>query len=113
MPIYEYICESCHNELEVIQKISEPQLQDCPQCEKPSLKRKASMSAFHLKGGGWYKDGYGNTTGNSNSDSKKPEATTPASSAGTAAKPKTESTPPKVSNTTTSKSDSVPSSKAS
>ena len=113
MPIYEYICESCHNELEVIQKISEPQLEDCPQCENPSLKRKASMSAFHLKGGGWYKDGYGNTTGNSSSDPKKPATTTSPTGTDTTTKPKTESTPSKVSNTAPSKSESIPSSKAS
>jgi len=110
MPIYEYICESCHYELEVIQKISEPQLKDCPQCNKPSLKRKASMSAFHLKGGGWYKDGYDHTNGNSNNDAKKPAAA-PAASASPA--PKTETTPPKASKATSTKSDSVPSSKAS
>ncbi|MBT7889067.1 MAG: zinc ribbon domain-containing protein, partial [Deltaproteobacteria bacterium] len=95
MPIYEYICESCHNELEVIQKISEAQLKDCPQCHEPSLKRKASMSAFHLKGGDWYKDGYGNTNVNANNDSKKPAATTPAAGTTPAPTPaaKTESSP--------------------
>jgi putative FmdB family regulatory protein len=111
MPIYEYICESCHNELEVIQKISEPQLKDCPQCDNPSLKRKASMSAFHLKGGGWYKDGYGNANENSSNDAKNPAAATPAAS--TSPAPKTETTPPKASEPTSTKSDSVPSSKAS
>lgn len=59
MPIYEYLCEECNNEIEVIQKISDPLFTECPSCQKHSLIKKTSLSAFHLKGGGWYKDGYG------------------------------------------------------
>ena len=59
MPIYEYYCGKCAEKLEVIQKISDKPLEICPRCEHESLKKIASMSAFHLKGGGWFKDGYG------------------------------------------------------
>ncbi len=58
MPIYEYLCISCGYEFEEVQKFSDPSLEDCPDCGKNSAKRQVSMSAFHLKGGGWYKDGY-------------------------------------------------------
>ncbi len=58
MPIYEYICENCRNELEVIQKFSDDPLTLCPSCNQESLSKKTSAPAFHLKGGGWYKDGY-------------------------------------------------------
>lgn len=54
MPIYEYRCESCEHELEVIQKMSDPTLTDCPSCGKPALKKKISAAGFRLKGGGWY-----------------------------------------------------------
>lgn len=54
MPIYEYQCQSCHHELEVIQKLSEAPLLDCPACAKPDLKKKISAAGFRLKGGGWY-----------------------------------------------------------
>lgn len=54
MPIYEYVCESCGHELEALQKLSDPLLTDCPQCESQSLKKKISAAAFRLKGGGWY-----------------------------------------------------------
>jgi putative FmdB family regulatory protein len=60
MPIYEYVCENCKGELEVIQKVSDNPLTDCPSCQAHSLKKKTSMAAFHLKGGGWFKDGYEN-----------------------------------------------------
>lgn len=54
MPIYEYRCSSCGFELEKLQRISEAQLTDCPECGKPALRRLISASGFRLKGSGWY-----------------------------------------------------------
>lgn len=54
MPIYEYKCEACGHEIESIQKISDPELKDCPECGKPQLKKLVSAAGFRLKGGGWY-----------------------------------------------------------
>ena len=62
MPIYEYQCQECGNELEALQKISDDPLVDCPACEAPELKKKISASAFRLKGGGWYETDF--KTGN-------------------------------------------------
>ncbi|MBS1256309.1 MAG: hypothetical protein MAG581_02124 [Deltaproteobacteria bacterium] len=72
MPIYEYLCISCGYEFEEVQKFSDPSLEDCPDCGKNSAKRQVSMSAFHLKGGGWYKDGYsGKSTESEKTESGK------------------------------------------
>jgi putative FmdB family regulatory protein len=54
MPIYEYQCEACGHRLEVLQKISEEPLADCPNCGKPSLQKLISAAGFRLKGSGWY-----------------------------------------------------------
>lgn len=54
MPIYEYRCQSCAHELEVMQKFSDPELNDCPACGQPALKKMISVVGFRLKGGGWY-----------------------------------------------------------
>ena len=54
MPIYEYRCESCEHRLEKLQRMSDGQLVDCPECQKPALKRLVSAAAFRLKGSGWY-----------------------------------------------------------
>ena len=54
MPIYEYACDLCGCKLEKLQKISEAPLVDCPECEKPGLRKLVSAVAFRLKGGGWY-----------------------------------------------------------
>jgi putative FmdB family regulatory protein len=54
MPIYEYVCQSCGHELELIQKISDAAPTDCPECAKPELKKRISAAGFQLKGSGWY-----------------------------------------------------------
>ena len=54
MPIYEYRCESCEHKLEKLQRMSDGDLVDCPECEKPALKRLVSAAGFRLKGSGWY-----------------------------------------------------------
>ena len=59
MPIYEYGCQQCGHDFEEMQKFSDPPVERCPECGSPEAQRKVSVSAFHLKGGGWYKDGYG------------------------------------------------------
>lgn len=54
MPIYEYRCQSCDHELEALQKLSDPELCDCPSCHQPELKKLMSAVGFRLKGSGWY-----------------------------------------------------------
>lgn len=54
MPIYEYRCQACGHEMEAIQKMSDPVLTECPECNKPELKKLISAAGFKLKGGGWY-----------------------------------------------------------
>jgi putative FmdB family regulatory protein len=54
MPIYAYKCESCGFAKDVLQKISDAPLQDCPTCGKPSFKKQLTAAGFQLKGSGWY-----------------------------------------------------------
>lgn len=54
MPIYEYRCQSCDHELEALQKLSDPELSDCPSCGQSELKKLISPVGFRLKGSGWY-----------------------------------------------------------
>ncbi len=54
MPIYEYRCEACSHKLEKLQRMSEGNLVDCPECKQPALKRLVSASSFRLSGSGWY-----------------------------------------------------------
>lgn len=59
MPIYEYVCSACGDTHELLQKIGESAPRQCPSCAKEgTLGKLMSRSAFHFKGGGWYKDLY-------------------------------------------------------
>ncbi|MEH6592511.1 MAG: zinc ribbon domain-containing protein [Halioglobus sp.] len=77
MPIYEYQCQSCGKSLEVLRKISDAPLVDCPACNEPQLRKKVSAAAFRLKGGGWYETDF-KTSGKKNLASGSSDA--PASS---------------------------------
>ena len=57
MPIYAYQCTKCGKDEEYIQKFSDPPMEECEHCGGP-LRRLVTSAAFHLKGGGWYKDLY-------------------------------------------------------
>lgn len=71
MPLYEYICEACRHEFELIQKFSEKPEKTCPACGKKKVIKKVSKAGFQLKGGGWYADGYSKSDKKPESDGKK------------------------------------------
>ena len=54
MPLYDYQCDQCGHDLEVIQKISDAPLSDCPACQAPALRKQMSRAGFRLSGTGWY-----------------------------------------------------------
>lgn len=54
MPIYAYKCTDCGHEKEVLQKISDAPLTDCPDCGQPSMAKQVTAAGFQLKGSGWY-----------------------------------------------------------
>jgi len=57
MPLYEYRCEECGLRFEVRQKFSDAPVEGCRQCGG-KVKKLISQTAFALKGGGWYQQGY-------------------------------------------------------
>jgi putative FmdB family regulatory protein len=80
MPIYEYACQKCGHELEVMQKMSDKPLTKCPEC-KGRLEKIFSQTSFQLKGSGWYVSDYSRAkSGNADKAEKgdkteKPEKT--------------------------------------
>lgn len=65
MPIYEYRCKVCGNEYEHFQRISDETKPACTTCGAADVQRLMSLSAFHLKGAGWYVTDYkGKNAGN-------------------------------------------------
>jgi putative FmdB family regulatory protein len=54
MPIYGYACKSCEHTFDVLQKMNDPVLVDCPDCGAANLRKQLSAPKFRLKGKGWY-----------------------------------------------------------
>jgi putative FmdB family regulatory protein len=54
MPIYAYRCASCGHAKDVLQKMSDPVLTDCPACGAASFVKQVTAAGFQLKGSGWY-----------------------------------------------------------
>lgn len=68
MPVYEYKCEACNEQFELLRKFSDPKLDECPKCSKGPVEKLISQSSFALKGSGWYKSDYAdNSCGQSGS----------------------------------------------
>lgn len=54
MPIYAYKCESCGHSKDVLQKISDAPLTECPACGASTFRKQLTAAGFQLKGSGWY-----------------------------------------------------------
>lgn len=57
MPIYEYECQKCHAQTEVMQKMTDKPLTKCGECGG-RLEKQWSSTSFQLKGSGWYVTDY-------------------------------------------------------
>jgi putative FmdB family regulatory protein len=73
MPLYEYECQQCKRHTEKIQKFSDAEITICPHCGGP-LERVISAPAIAFKGGGWFKDGYGNAKPSATASESKTDA---------------------------------------
>ena len=97
MPIYAYKCEACGFAKDVLQKVSDAPLTDCPSCGQAAFRKQVTAAGFQLKGSGWYvTDFRGNGSAPASGDkdkggdggtSKPAEAAKPTSGSESPAKP--------------------------
>jgi putative FmdB family regulatory protein len=73
MPIYEYECTQCGKIEEAIQKFSDAPMTTCKHCSG-NLSKLVSQSSFHLKGAGWFADGYSDKPANKSASPSKEES---------------------------------------
>ena len=99
MPTYQYRCESCSQELEAVQKFTDPPLTQCPSCSG-ELRKVFSAVGVVFKGSGFY-----------STDSRKKSANTSAPKSETKSETKTDGTKTAPAKSET-KSDSGSSAKA-
>ena len=85
MPIYAYRCESCGLAKDVLQKMSDDVLTDCPACGAATFKKQLTAAGFQLKGSGWYATDFRN--GSSSGEKPAASATAPAANASKPAEP--------------------------
>jgi len=89
MPIYAYRCAACGHAKDVLQKLSDAPLTDCPACGAPRFEKQVTAAGFQLKGSGWYvtdfRDGQGKKGEAKATD--KPATPAPAGAAGDTAAP--------------------------
>jgi putative FmdB family regulatory protein len=78
MPIYAYKCSSCGHERDVLQKVSDAPLADCPACGAATFSKQLTAAGFQLKGNGWYatdfRNGSAKPAGKSETADTKPAA---------------------------------------
>jgi putative FmdB family regulatory protein len=84
MPIYAYKCSSCGHEKDVLQKVSDSPLTDCPACGTASFAKQITAAGFQLKGSGWYATDFKNGSAKPNG---KPADSKPDGDAKPAAEP--------------------------
>jgi len=54
VPIYAYRCSNCGHEEDVLQKMSDAPLSQCPACGQATYVKQVTAAGFQLKGSGWY-----------------------------------------------------------
>jgi putative FmdB family regulatory protein len=54
MPTYEYACDACGNDFEVMQKMSDDPLDSCPKCGKKVRRVLSGGIGISFKGSGFY-----------------------------------------------------------
>ena len=84
MPIYEFECSTCAHRFERLQKLSDADPTDCPECGKAGVRRRLTAPAFRLSGSGWYETDF-----KKEGDIKRNLTSTESASSGTADGPTT------------------------
>jgi len=89
VPLYEFECKQCHHRFEKLQRLSDPQPKQCPECGGP-VSRLISPSTIQFKGSGWYATDYARKSTASSAPDSKSGAETPAADSKKAKEPKGE-----------------------
>ena len=87
MPIYAYKCSSCGHERDVLQKVSDAPLADCPACGAATFSKQLTAAGFQLKGNGWYATDFRNGSAKPASKTEAADAKPVAAPAATPAAP--------------------------
>ena len=81
MPIYAYACGACGHAKDLLQKLSDAPLSQCPACGAEAFSKQVTAAGFQLKGSGWYATDFkGGTSAAPAKPDAAPAATTESTS---------------------------------
>lgn len=110
MPIYEFKCQACDHVFERLQKLSDADPTDCPECGASQVRRQLTAPAFRLAGSGWYETDFKKDSDKKSNLATKDEAPKSESSSSDSTKPdsaKSESGKSESAKSETAKTDAV------
>jgi putative FmdB family regulatory protein len=82
MPIYAYRCSACGHAKDVLQKMSDAPLTQCPACGQDAFAKQLTAAGFQLKGSGWYQTDFkGGASSSSDAPAPAADSGAPASAA--------------------------------
>ena len=104
MPTYDYVCQSCEDQFEIVQSMKDDPLLNCPSCKSPSLHRLIGAGAgIIFKGTGFYETDYRRSS--EKGESEAPVTKDSSKEGGAGKDTESSSSETKTSNTDSDKSD--------
>lgn len=74
MPIYAFECASCGHQFDRLQRLSDADPSECPQCHAGTVRRQLTAPSFRLAGAGWYETDFKKDGDKKRNLADKPEA---------------------------------------
>lgn len=113
MPTYEYRCTECGNEFEQFGRMSDPPVQECPNCHAQAQRKISGGAGLVFKGSGFYITDYRGDSYKKAAESDKGAGASPSSEPKADSSAKAESKPaPKTDASSSGGSSSAGSSKS-
>ncbi|WP_127543507.1 FmdB family zinc ribbon protein [Actinoplanes sp. OR16] len=110
MPTYQYACTECGEQLEAVQRFSDPALTECPNCQG-KLRKVFNSVGIVFKGSGFYRND--SRSGNVSAEKSGAGSSTPAPTSGDSSSSSSTTSTPAASTSSSSSSSSTSSSSSS
>jgi putative FmdB family regulatory protein len=104
VPTYEYACGSCDAHHEIVQKMTDPTLTDCPDCGQPTLRKLFNGVGVVFKGSGFYRTDSRSSEKSVTGSGDKGSSSSSSESTSTSTKPSEKSSDSSSKSTSTSSS---------
>jgi putative FmdB family regulatory protein len=80
VPTYEYTCSACDTKHDIVQKMTDPTLTECPSCGQPTLRKVFGGVGVVFKGSGFYRTDSRSGNDKGGSETKKKDTSSASGS---------------------------------